>query len=308
MNIKNIIISHKKAVITSVVAVAFVAISVFAGISISNYNKMIAEQKAIDEKAQTAYSAYVKEFDDITSNINDSSTHDELIDAITKLSAINIDKSTITLHDGKYVSDDKVSTDITDSITNYKNKVIDWYKSELDSTNIDVENASKDDLNSAIDKLNSLKNTIDNDKSVINDDSVDEIVTTIDSNIETYTNKVADIERAEAEKAAAEEAEKQAQAQATQNSYSSNESGYSGSGNSGYSGGYSGGSYYSGNSGYSGGYSSGGSYSSSSNDYPESEGWHHTDNYGGMWIRPATPEEEARAIAEAQADGSYTNY
>lgn len=300
MDIKSIIISHKKVVIASIVTIAIVAVGAFAGISISSYNKMIAEQKAIDEKAQTAYSAYVEEFDSITSNITDSPTHDELVEAIAKLSDIKIDEESITLHDGSLIEDNKLAKDISDSIDKYKGMLIDSYNTDINAATVDESTATKEDLITAVEALTTIKGSIESDKETI-DVSVDTIIEDIDSKISTYNSKIDELNKAE----------EAAQAAASQNSYGSGGSGdgssssgsnYSGNGSSSYSGGS-----YSGSSSYSGGYS-GGSYSGSSNDYPESEGWHHTDNYGGMWVRPATPEEETRAIAEAQADGSYTNY
>ena len=301
MDINSIIISHKKALIASVITIAIVAVGAFAGISISNYNKMISEQKAIDEKAHAAYSAYVEEFDNITNNITDSSTHDDLIGAIAKLSDIKIDEGSIALHDGNLVEDNKLAEDISDSIDKYKGMLIDSYNADINAATVDENTATKEDLSKAVEALTTIKGTIESDKEIV-DVSTDTIVDDIDNKVSTYNSKIDELNKAE--EAAA----------ASQNSYSnggsSNGSSSSGSNYSsnGSSSSYSGGSYSGGGgSNYSGGYS-GGSYSGSSNDYPESEGWHHTDNYGGMWVRPATPEEEARAIAEAQADGSYTNY
>lgn len=86
------------------------------------------------------------------------------------------------------------------------NSIVDNYNATYESYVIsDVENASKDDLNTAITNLNTLKDELIN----LGTDHFTDIISNIDSNVETYTNKVSEIE--EAEKKAAEEAEKKKQ-------------------------------------------------------------------------------------------------
>ena len=275
---KNIFSNRRNIIIASVLAVVIISGSI-AGY---NYHQgvLAAQAKAaaeakVDEGATNAYNNYEIQYKGIVDNMPENPTHDELVGAIKELSGIKIDESTITLHDGSIVENNALSKSIADSIEKYKGMLIDSYNADINAAIVDENTA-----------LNNIKATIESDKETI-DISVDDIINNIDSKVTTYNSKIDELNKAE---------ETANQSTTGNNSYS----GGSGSYGSSYRGS---GNYYGG----SGSGSYGGSYGGSYNDYPESEGWHHTDNYGGMWVRPATPEEEARAIAEAQADGSYVN-
>lgn len=286
---KNIFSNRRNIIIASVLAVVIISGSI-AGYNyhqgvLAAQAKAAAEAKA-DEGATNAYNNYEIQYKGIVDNMPENPTHDELVGTIKELSGIKIDESTITLHDGSIVENNALSKSITDSIEKYKGMLVDSYNADINAAIVDENTATKENLGTAVETLNNIKATIESDKETI-DISVDDIIGDIDSKVTTYNSKIDELNKAE---------ETAAQSASGNNSYNggsgSYDSSYRGSGN--YSGG-SGSGYY------------GGSYGGSSNDYPESEGWHHTDNYGGMWVRPATPEEEARAIAEAQADGSYVN-
>lgn len=286
---KNIFSNRRNIIIASVLAVVIISGSI-AGY---NYHQgvLAAQAKAaaeakVDEGATNAYNNYEIQYKGIVDNMPENPTHDELVGAIKELSGIKIDESTITLHDGSIVENNALSKSIADSIEKYKGMLIDNYNADINAAIVDENTATKENLGTAVETLNNIKATIESDKETI-DISVDDIISNIDSKVTTYNSKIDELNKTE---------ETAAQSTTGNNSYS----GGSGSYGSSYRGS---GNYYGG----SGSGSYGGSYGGSSNDYPESEGWHHTDNYGGMWVRPATPEEEARAIAEAQADGSYVN-
>ena len=90
---------------------------------------------------------------------------------------------------------------------NYGNRELSWldFDYRILEEGLFIENASKDDLNTAITNMNTLKDELTN----LGTDHFTDIISNIDSNVETYTNKVSEIE--EAEKKAAEEAEKKKQ-------------------------------------------------------------------------------------------------
>lgn len=286
---KNIFSNRRNIIIASVLAVVIISGSI-AGYNyhqgvLAAQAKAAAEAKA-DEGATNAYNNYEIQYKGIVDNMPENPTHDELVGVIKELSGIKIDESTITLHDGSIVENNALSKSIVDSIEKYKGMLIDSYNADINAAIVDENTVTKENLGTAVETLNNIKATIESDKESI-DISVDDIINDIDSKVTTYNSKIDELNKAE---------ETANQSATDNNSYS------------GGSGSY--GSSYRGSSNYSGGSGSGyygSSYGGSSNDYPESEGWHHTDNYGGMWVRPATPEEEARAIAEAQADGSYVN-
>lgn len=287
---KNIFSNRRNVIIASVLAVVIITSVCIAGY---NYHQgvLAAQAKAaaeakVDEGANSAYGNYMNQYKGIVDNMPENPTHDELVGAIKELSNIKIDESTITLHDGTIVENNALSKNIADSIDKYKGMLIDSYNTDINAATVDENTATKENLSTAVETLNNIKATIESDKETI-DISVDDIINDIDSKVTTYNSKIDELNKAE---------ETANQSATDNNSYS----GGSGSYGNSYrgSGNYSGGS----GSGYYGGSSSG-----SSNDYPESEGWHYSNNYGGIWTRPATPDEEARAIAEAQADGSYVN-
>lgn len=286
---KNIFSNRRNIIIASVLAVVIISGSI-AGY---NYHQgvLAAQAKAaaeakVDEGATNAYNNYEIQYKGIVDNMPENPTHDELVGAIKELSGIKIDESTITLHDGSIVENNALSKSIADSIEKYKGMLIDSYNADINAAIIDENTATKENLGTSVETLNNIKATIESDKESI-DISVDDIINDIDSKVTTYNSKIDELNKVE---------ETANQSTTGNNSYSGGSgsygSSYRGSGN--YSGGSGSGSY-------------GGSYGGSSNDYPESEGWHYSNNYGGIWTRPATPDEEARAIAEAQADGSYVN-
>ena len=132
-------------------------------------------------------------------------------------------------------SDDKDS--IKDTLSEVRGRVNDEINSIVDNYNAtyesyvisDVENASKDDLNTAITNLNTLKDELTN----LGTDHFTDIISNIDSNVETYMNKVSEIE--EAEKKAAEkkkQEEKKKEAATANNDSNSNNSNNSSSNSS----------------------------------------------------------------------------
>lgn len=284
---KNIFSNRRNIIIASVLAVVIISGSI-AGY---NYHQgvLAAQAKAaaeakVDEGATNAYNNYEIQYKGIVDNMPENPTHDELVGAIKELSGIKIDESTITLHDGSIVENNAISKSIADSIEKYKGMLIDSYNADISTATVDENTTTKENLSTAVETLNNIKAVIESDKESI-DISVDDIISDIDSKVTTYNSKIDELNKAE---------ETAAQSTSGDNDGGSGSYGssYRGSGN--YSGGSGSGSY-------------GGSYGGSSNDYPESEGWSYSNNYGGIWTRPATPDEEARAIAEAQADGSYVN-
>lgn len=157
------------------------------------------------------YNYFVDYFNNLVNKENENFENDKSItNCDTIISNLN-NISDELKKDNVLSSDDK--NDIKDTLSDYINtindeinNIISGYNDTYNSYVIsDVENASKDDLNTAITNLNTLKDELTN----LGTDHFEDIITNIDSNVETYTNKVAEIE--EAEKKAAEEAEKKKQ-------------------------------------------------------------------------------------------------
>lgn len=204
MKIGTIPITKKHSIIAASIAVILVAGGAYA---YTSHQAAVAKQAAIEAKydsnAQAKYDEYMRQYADIIDNTTDSD-HDSLIEAIKALSSIEVDKESIKLYNGDYVNGADVADKISDSISSYKNKVIELYKNNVSSSAVDLESASKDGINSAIDKLSGIKSTIEADKEVVAT-SVDDIIAEIDSTIESYKNKISEIEENE-EKAAANNA------------------------------------------------------------------------------------------------------
>lgn len=157
------------------------------------------------------YNYFVDYFNDLVDKENENFENDKSITncdtIIGNLNNINDELK----KDNALSSDDK--NDIKDTLSGYINTINDEinnivlnYNDTYNSYIIsDVDNASKDDLNTAITNLNTLKDELTN----LGTDHFTDIISNIDSNVETYTNKVSEIE--EAEKKAAEEEEKKKQ-------------------------------------------------------------------------------------------------
>lgn len=157
------------------------------------------------------YNYFVDYFNDLVDKENENFENDKSITncdtIIGNLNNINDELK----KDNALSSDDK--NDLKDTLSGYINTINDEINNIVSNYNdtynsyviSDVENASKDDLNTAITNLNALKYELTN----LGTDHFEDIITNIDSNVETYTNKVAEIE--EAEKKAAEEVEKKKQ-------------------------------------------------------------------------------------------------
>lgn len=157
------------------------------------------------------YNYFVDYFNDLVNKENENFENDK---SITNCDAIigNLNNINDELKkDNALSSDDK--NDIKDTLSSYINTINDEINNTVSSYNdtynsyviSDVENASKDDLNNAITNLNTLKDELTN----LGTDHFKDIIANIDNYVETYTNKVSEIE--EAEKKAAEEAEKKKQ-------------------------------------------------------------------------------------------------
>lgn len=157
------------------------------------------------------YNYFVDYFNDLVNKENENFENDK---SITNCDAIigNLNNINDELKkDNALSSDDK--NDIEDTLSGYINaindeinNIVSGYNDTYNSYVIsDVENASKDDLNNAITNLNTLKDELTN----LGTDHFKDIIANIDNDVETYTNKVSEIE--EAEKKAAEEAEKKKQ-------------------------------------------------------------------------------------------------
>lgn len=157
------------------------------------------------------YNYFVDYFNDLVDKENENFENDK---SITNCDAIigNLNNINDELKkDNALSSDDK--NDIKDTISGYINTINDEINNIVSNYNdtynsyiiSDVDNASKDDLNTAITNLNTLKDELTN----LGTDHFADIIVNIDSNVETYANKVSKIE--EAEKKAAEEAEKKKQ-------------------------------------------------------------------------------------------------
>ena len=157
------------------------------------------------------YQYFVDYFNDLISTESDNFENDKSIAACDTMIE-NLNNISDTLEQDEIIkSDDKDSikdtlSEVMGRVNDEINSIVDNYNATYESYVIsDVENASKDDLNTAITNLNTLKDELTN----LGTDHFTDIISNIDSNVETYTNKVSEIE--EAEKKAAEEAEKKKQ-------------------------------------------------------------------------------------------------
>lgn len=157
------------------------------------------------------YQYFVDYFNDLISTESDNFENDKSIAACdTMIENLN-NISDALEQDAIIKSDDKDSikdtlSEVMGRVNDEINSIVDNYNATYESYVIsDVENASKDDLNTAITNMNTLKDELTN----FSTDHFTDIISNIDSNVETYTNKVSEIE--EAEKKAAEEAEKKKQ-------------------------------------------------------------------------------------------------
>ena len=157
------------------------------------------------------YQYFVDYFNDLISTESDNFENDKSIAACDTMIE-NLNNISDTLEQDEIIkSDDKDSikdtlSEVMGRVNDEINSIVDNYNTTYESYVIsDVENASKDDLNTAITNLDTLKDELTN----LGTDHFTDIISNIDSNVETYTNKVSEIE--EAEKKAAEEAEKKKQ-------------------------------------------------------------------------------------------------
>lgn len=174
------------------------------------------------------YQYFVDYFNDLISKESDNFENDKRIAAcdtmIENLNNISdtLEQDTIIKSDDKDSIKDTLS-EVMGRVNDEINSIVDNYNTTYESYVIsDVENASKDDLNTAITNLNTLKDELTN----LGTDHFADIIANIDSNVETYTNKVSEIE--EAEKKAAEkkkqEEKKKKEAAAANNDSNSNSS------------------------------------------------------------------------------------
>lgn len=171
------------------------------------------------------YQYFVDYFNDLISTESDNFENDKSIAACDNVIE-NLNHISDTLEQDTIIkSDDKDS--IKDTLSEVMGRVNDEIKSIVDNYNAtyesyvisDVENASKDDLNTAITNMNTLKDELTN----LGTDHFTDIISNIDSNVETYMNKVSEIEEAEkkaAEKKKQEEKKKKEAAAANNNSNS----------------------------------------------------------------------------------------
>lgn len=157
------------------------------------------------------YQYFVDYFNDLISTESDNFENDKSIAAcdnvIENLNHISdtLEQDTIIKSDDKDSIKDTLS-EVMGRVNDEINSIVDNYNATYESYVIsDVENASKDDLNTAITNLNTLKDELTN----LGTDHFTDIIANIDNDVETYTNKVSEIE--EVEKKAAEEAEKKKQ-------------------------------------------------------------------------------------------------
>lgn len=157
------------------------------------------------------YQYFVDYFNDLISTESDNFENDKSIAACdTMIENLNNISDTLE-QDAIIKSDDKDSikdtlSEVMGRVNDEINSIVDNYNATYESYVIsDVENTSKDDLNTAITNLNTLKDELTN----LGTDHFTDIISNIDNDVETYTNKVSEIE--EAEKKAAEEAEKKKQ-------------------------------------------------------------------------------------------------
>ena len=167
------------------------------------------------------YQYFVDYFNDLISKESDNFENDKRIAAcdtmIENLNNISdtLEQDTIIKSDDKDSIKDTLS-EVMGRVNDEINSIVDNYNTTYESYVIsDVENASKDDLNTLKDELTNLGT-----------DHFADIIANIDSNVETYTNKVSEIE--EAEKKAAEkkkqEEKKKKEAAAANNDSNSNSS------------------------------------------------------------------------------------
>lgn len=174
------------------------------------------------------YQYFVDYFNDLISTESDNFENDKSIAAcdnvIENLNHISdtLEQDTIIKSDDKDSIKDTLS-EVMGRVNDEINSIVDNYNATYESYVIsDVENASKDDLNTAITNLNTLKDELTN----LGTDHFTDIISNIDSDVETYTNKVSEIE--EAEKKAAEkkkqEEKKKKEAAAANNDSNSNSS------------------------------------------------------------------------------------
>ena len=173
------------------------------------------------------YQYFVDYFNDLISTESDNFENDKSIAACDNVIE-NLNHISDTLEQDTIIkSDDKDS--IKDTLSEVMGRVNDEIKSIVDNYNAtyesyvisDVENASKDDLNTAITNMNTLKDELTN----LGTDHFTDIISNIDSNVETYMNKVSEIEEAEkkaAEKKKQEEKKKKEAAAANNDSNSNN--------------------------------------------------------------------------------------
>ena len=157
------------------------------------------------------YQYFVDYFNDLISTESDNFENDKSIAACDTMIE-NLNNISDTLEQDEIIkSDDKDSikdtlSEVMGRVNDEINSIVDNYNATYESYVIsDVENASKDDLNTAITNLDTLKDELTN----LGADHFTDIISNIDNNVETYTNKVSEIE--EAEKKAAEVAEKKKQ-------------------------------------------------------------------------------------------------
>lgn len=171
------------------------------------------------------YQYFVDYFNDLISTESDNFENDKSIAAcdtmIENLNNISdtLEQDTIIKSDDKDSIKDTLS-EVMGRVNDEINSIVDNYNATYESYVIsDVENASKDDLNTAITNLNTLKDELTN----LGTDHFTDIISNIDSDVETYTNKVSEIEEAEkkaAEKKKQEEKKKKEAAAANNNSNS----------------------------------------------------------------------------------------
>lgn len=157
------------------------------------------------------YQYFVDYFNDLISTESDNFENDKSIAACDTMIE-NLNNISDALEQDEIIkSDDKDSikdtlSEVMGRVNDEINSIVDNYNATYESYVIsDVENTSKDDLNTAITNLNTLKDELTN----LGTDHFTDIISNIDNDVETYTNKVSEIE--EAEKKAAEEAEKKKQ-------------------------------------------------------------------------------------------------
>ena len=168
------------------------------------------------------YQYFVDYFNDLISTESDNFENDKSIAACdTMIENLNNISDTLE-QDAILKSGDKDSikdtlSEVMGRVNDEINSIVDNYNATYESYVIsDVENASKDDLNTAITNLNTLKDELTN----LGTDHFTYIISNIDSNVETYTNKVSEIEEAEKKK----QEEKKKKEEAASNNSSSNSS------------------------------------------------------------------------------------